>query len=449
MIGYGLSLPVLPFFLQELAQGRSVTSTAVSLHVGSITAVFALMQMLFAPLWGRLSDHSGTRRPILLLGLAGYAASMALAGISKNIFMLYGARMLNGTFSAAVLPIASAYIVDAVPEKHRARGLAWHGTAVGLGVVTGPALGAFLGDLVDKHPVHLDLMDVNAFSAPFFLASALAFLAVFIAGFWLPASTTVKINEFSRSKPYQAATANSAIDSGSKVVVVWLLLAFTGQFALSLFESTFVLHAREVMSFSIRQLGYVFMVCGFVMAVAQGTVVAGIIERYSPEKILPPGFLCMGGGLMALMVTREMNLVLVSVGVLAIGMATITPGIAVLISGRETSRIGRNLGLLTGTNSLGQIIGPLLGSMLFVYNIHLPYLLAAGALFAAAAYCFFPYNITHKKKLEPLLPPDADKDNEGDQAGRDHGKKQEPHDERIVSDKMAHQDKDAGRNQKQ
>ncbi|MBU4152978.1 MAG: MFS transporter [Proteobacteria bacterium] len=155
MIGYGLSLPVLPYFLQELIKYRGFTPSEISLHVGSVTAIFALMQMIFAPLWGRVSDSTGRRKPILLLGLTGYAISMALAGISENIGMLYGARMLNGVFSAAVLPMASAYIVDISPEKFRARGLAWHGTAVGLGVVSGPALGALLSAMVRRHPFHL------------------------------------------------------------------------------------------------------------------------------------------------------------------------------------------------------------------------------------------------------------------------------------------------------
>lgn len=252
-----------------------------------------------------------------------------------------------------------------------------------------------MGDLVDKHPLHIDFIDVNTFSAPFLLASVLTFLAVFIAGIWLPESVTVKTNKILRSQPYDSSTTNAAIDSGSPIVIC-LLLAFIGQFALSLFEGTFVLHAQYVMGFSIQQLSSVFMMCGFVMAVAQGTMVAGAIDRYGTRRILPVGFFCMGGGLVALMVVRELNLILTFVALLAIGMAIIIPAITVLVSSHGTNRIGRNLGLLTGTNSMGQILGPLLGSILFVHNIHLPYLLAATALIAAATYSFFADSLTHK-----------------------------------------------------
>ena len=164
MIGYGLSLPLIPFFLQQLLGLKNVTSAQVSIHVGTVTASFAFMQMIFAPLWGRLSDRTGRRRLLLLFGLSGYALSLAMVGLSDNVGMLYGTRMLNGIFSAAVLPIASAYIVDITPREFRARGLAWHGTSVGLGIVSGPALASFVSDLVKRHPLHLSFIDLNPFS---------------------------------------------------------------------------------------------------------------------------------------------------------------------------------------------------------------------------------------------------------------------------------------------
>jgi len=385
MIGYGLSLPVLPFFLQELAQLQDLTPQKISLHIGAITAVFAFMQMLFAPLWGKLSDQTRRRRPMLLLGLSGYAISMGLAGVSKNIVMLYGARMLNGVFSAAVLPIAGAYIVDTASEEHRARGLAWHGTAVGLGVVSGPALGAFFGDLVKRHPFHLGFIDANAFSTPFLLAAFLTIFPFIIAGIWLPESFLGKTETSTRLDEKQITGKETLLGN---YVVVSLLLALTSQFALSLFEGTFVLHAREVMNFNAAQLGSVFMVCGFVMAVAQGTAIAGFIEKLGAERILPYGFFMMGTALVALMFGRTMDGILISVSILALGMAIITPSLAVMVSHRSKDRLAKNLGLLAGANSVGQTLGPLFGGLLFVFNIHLPYLLAASALFLTAWKCF-------------------------------------------------------------
>ncbi len=386
MIGYGLSLPLVPFFLQELLELKDVTTTQVSIHVGAVTAIFAFMQMIFAPLWGRLSDKTGRRKFILLFGLLGYSLSLAFAGFSNNIGMLYGARMLNGIFSAAVLPIASAYIVDVTPLEFRARGLAWHGTSVGLGVVSGPAVASFVGELVKNHPLHLSFIDFNAFSAPFLLASVLSGFSVILAGVWLQESYP---GENNTSLPNTDTNLLSGQEPYVKQTIrVLLLLAFISQFGLSLFEGTFVLHAQNVMTISPLQLGYVFMVCGFVMAAAQGTVVASFIERFSARKVLPFGFVFMGIGLMMLMFGRSISAVLVLVGVLAMGMAINTPSIAVIMSSYTEGKIGKSLGLLAGVTSLGQTLGPLLGSLLFVINIHLPYLFSATAVFLAATYIF-------------------------------------------------------------
>lgn len=385
MIGYGLSLPLIPFFLQELLGLKNVTSAQVSIHVGTVTASFAFMQMIFAPLWGRLSDRTGRRRLWLLFGLSGYALSLAMVGLSDNVGMLYVTRMLNGIFSAAVLPIASAYIVDITPRKFRARGLAWHGTSVGLGIVSGPALASFVSDLVKRHPLHLSFIDLNPFSAPFLLASVLSVVSVIIAGVLLQESYPARNNN---SRPIQNTTPTGHESSVKSTIKILLLLSFIGQFGLSLFEGTFVLHAQNVMVISPLQLGYVFMVCGFVMAAAQGTVVASLIERFGAKKVLPFGFVFLGSGLMLLMLGRSIGVVLVIVGILAMGMAIITPGIAVLVSGYNEGQLGKSLGLLAGATSLGQTLGPLLGSMLFVINIHLPYLFSATAVFLAATYIF-------------------------------------------------------------
>jgi DHA1 family multidrug resistance protein-like MFS transporter len=309
--------------------------------------------------------------------------------------MLYGARMLNGVFSAAVLPIASAYIVDVTPLEFRARGLAWHGTSVGLGLVSGPAVASFVSELVKNHPLHLSFIDFNAFSAPFLLASVLSGFSVILAGVWLQESYP---GENNKSLPNTDTNLLSGQEPYVKQTIrVLLLLAFISQFGLSLFEGTFVLHAQNVMTISPLQLGYVFMVCGFVMAAAQGTVVASFIEKFSAKKVLPFGFVFMGIGLMMLMFGRSISAVLVLVGVLAMGMAINTPSIAVIMSSYTEGKIGKSLGLLAGVTSLGQTLGPLLGSLLFVINIHLPYLLSAAALLMAATYIFMQNRVTQEQ----------------------------------------------------
>ncbi len=384
MIGYGISLPILPFYLQKLALKGGLSPQYISVHVGALTAVFAFMQMIFAPLWGKWSDSLRRRKPLLILGLTGYAFSLALTGLSENIGMLYGTRMLTGIFASAIFPLTTAYIVEVSSEKQLVKRLAWLGTTAGLGVVSGPALGSLLSKMEGKNLFNISIIEFNNFSTPFYVTAFLVIIAMIGAGIWLREPFGKKMSPSTAESGLISVSITKALPRGP--IATSLILSIVGQFGLSLFEGTFVLHAQAVMNFNSTQLGVVFIVCGLVMAVAQGTVVAWFIEKYGPEKILPAGFFLMSAGLTLLMLTESMEMILVFVGILALGMAVITPSITVIITKHTKSNLARTLGLLAGSNSIGQTIGPLTGSILFVINIHLPYLLAAAVLLLAIMY---------------------------------------------------------------
>ena len=116
MIGLGITQPVLPFYVERLALGAGASRKAVAMHVGLITGVFALGQLLFAPVWGRLSDRTG-RRPLLLIGIAGYAVAQILFGLATSLWLLYAARILGGILSSATLPVAAAVTVQVVGKR--------------------------------------------------------------------------------------------------------------------------------------------------------------------------------------------------------------------------------------------------------------------------------------------------------------------------------------------
>src|SRR5690606_15236548 len=113
-IGFGIIIPVLPFYAEDL--GASPT------ELGLLMAVYSFMQLLFAPLWGRLSDQIG-RKPILIIGISGLAFSFFLMAIADSLFMLFVARILGGTLSAANMPTAMAYVADITTEENRSKGM--------------------------------------------------------------------------------------------------------------------------------------------------------------------------------------------------------------------------------------------------------------------------------------------------------------------------------------
>jgi len=121
MTGYGMTLATLPFFIERMASRGAITNTALVAHIGMLTGIFALMQLFFAPVWGKWSDCIG-RRPVILLGLGGFSVGSMLFGLSSGLIGLYTSRIIAGMMAAAILPIAAAYVSDLTNQDERAGG---------------------------------------------------------------------------------------------------------------------------------------------------------------------------------------------------------------------------------------------------------------------------------------------------------------------------------------
>jgi DHA1 family multidrug resistance protein-like MFS transporter len=369
MIGFGITLPVLPFYAERLALAQGATRKAVAIHVSLLTSLYALMQLLFSPLWGVWSDRVGRRR-LVLIGIAGTVIAQALFGVATTLWLLYGARAVGGILSSATLVAAAAYVADETSVDERGRGMAWMGTAVSLGAVTGLAIGG-ISTRRDLHFIgRYGHLKVDSFSIPFFVAAALALLTLGVALRWLP-----------ESLPPGAGTApGDAVSTGWRELGgklrLLLGLSTAGQFGLAIFESTFALYAQERMRYGPVQVGAVFTVCGLVMAVFQGVGVGYLSGRVREISQISVGFGLMGAGIVLLLTAHRLPLVLAVVGLLALGMALITPNLSALISTRGGLSAGAALGMQNAANSIGQVGGPLFGGMLFAWRAGAPFVLA-------------------------------------------------------------------------
>lgn len=404
MIGFGLILPVMPFYIERMALAEGTSSALITQHVGMLTGSFALMQFLFSPVWGKWSDRIG-RRPLFLTGLSGYAIGMLCFGMGTSLAMLYAARIFGGIFSAAIFPAATAYVSDVTSPKDRGKGMAWLGSAISLGIVVGPAIGAFLVRLNRSAAWRFGPFSIDDFSVPFFATALLASLAFSAAFIWLPESLKI---------PRAVALADHEIEKGSSKSILpvgilhrgptgagmhgfarnlissrliqFLILAFISQLALTTFEGTFALHAQKTVNYGPAQMGAVFVICGLVMAVAQGAIVSWLMEKAGEKILLSVGFALAALGLAFLMFTESRILILSVVALFALGIAFITPTLSAFISKRAVNHSGKALGLLNSANSLGQAAGPVISGFLLVRQVHLPFGLAAFLLGISAVY---------------------------------------------------------------
>lgn len=377
MIGFGITLSVLPFYVERLAVEGGASRQSIVLHVGLLTGVYPLVQLIFAPLWGRWSDRIG-RRPLIIIGNAGYVIAQVLFGLATSLWLLYAARILGGALSAVTLPVAAAYVADMTTEEERGRGMAWFGTAVSLGVVVGPALGGMLS----RRDWHFNLRYwhflADSFSIPFFAAGFLGLLALGAAIRWLPESLP------SPGTPAAKSEIKRDWRRLVKSLRPLLALALAGQFGLTIFEATFALYAQAKFNYGPVEVGAVFVVCGLVMTVFQAGAVGLLAGRISEIYQIGAGFGLMGTGIALLSTARTTFFVFAFVALLSLGMAFIAPNLAALISKRGGRQSGAALGIQNAVNSLGQASGTLLGGALFVWQMNAPYVLSGAVLIAVA-----------------------------------------------------------------
>ena len=379
MIGFGLTLPVLPSFVERLAIGPAATDAGVALHVGALTSAYAFSQIVFGPLWGWWSDRHG-RRPVIALGLVGVAASHVTFGLGTSLPLLYGARLLGGLFAAAVVVASTAAIVDRLPVGSRGRAMAWQGTAISLGFVAGPALGGLFAREAWHLPLTGQPLVFDGFSIPFFLAAAMSLAA-------LPSILRAPAPPRSESRGGSRVTHIAWRSMIGRMRDVFGLM-IVAQGVLALFEAVFALYATRVLRFGLNEIGLAFALCGLVMAVFQGGAVAWLSGRVSIRVQVSSGFALLGGGLLLLLMLDRVVAVLGAVSLLALGVALVTPNILTLVADRSGSAAGSGLGLVNTAAGLGQVVGPLAGGVLFGLRAELPFLVAGATTLAVAITTF-------------------------------------------------------------
>jgi MFS transporter, DHA1 family, multidrug resistance protein len=358
MLGYGIVMPILPFYIQRLgASGRDL---------GLLTAISALMQLFFAPLWGSLSDRVG-RKPVLLVGVFGYALTLLLFGLSTRLWMLFAARALNGMLSSATMPTALAYITDNTTAKERGGGMGQLGAAMGIGVVLGPGLGGVLS--------------TYSLATPFFVAAGLCLVSLVLVWLFLPESLPAT----ARREPAQPkATAFGQIwRSLVGPLGIMLVMAFVVSFGLSSFQGILGLYALRKFGYGPEQVGVIWMVVGGVLIVGQGALTGWLTKRWGEVTVIRVSLLTSALSYALILLAATYLTVLVTTGLFILFIALLGPALNALIASQTTMKQGFTLGLSNSFTSLGRILGPVWGGSIFDLNLNYPFLSGAAILLFA------------------------------------------------------------------
>lgn len=364
-LGFGITVPIIPYFAKNL--GGTV------IDVGLLMAVFSAMELVFAPLWGKLSDQIG-RKPILIIGLIGFGVSFMIGGFSSKLWMLYLSQIMAGILVAGVYPAATAYIADYTLPEERGRLMGMMGAASGLGVIIGPGLGS--------------IMAVWGINIPFFAASLVAFVTVIMGSMWLSESKITK-NQDSAAKTSFKDVLRSSFKS--YVGVFFLLMMFV-MLAISSIEGTFGYFVMD--KFSLSQIpsfmpllnvglnvtgpnviGIVFTFFGIFSVIAQALLVGKFIKLWGEEKTIVIGLLLLAFGSIFMVFSTDLISLIFSASVIAIALGLIMPSINTAVSNRTSDENqGVVMGLLGSFNSIGRVMGPAVGGFAYAVSMLLPYI---------------------------------------------------------------------------
>jgi multidrug resistance protein len=362
LVGFGIVIPILPIYADELGANGFV--------LGLVTGSFSLMQFLFAPFWGNLSDRLG-RRPILLISIAITAASYWLFSQSNTLFLLLLSRSLAGIGSANI-SAANAFISDITPPEKRAQNFGIVGAAFGLGFIFGPPIGGFL-----KNDFGIEWVG--------YTAAFLGALNFLMALFLLPES----ISDKSKTGPLfpnpfkEIATVLKRTD-----IRGFLLSNFIFITAFSMMHLTASLLWEERFDLNEKEIGYVFAFIGISVAVVQGFLIKYFKSWFGERQLYLWGAILLGIGLLAMPfvpVELFIPLELLALLVIAVGNGFFTPTVASLISqASRKGEQGKMMGLLQSIGSLSRVVGPLIGGVLYAQSASLPYIVAFFLMMATA-----------------------------------------------------------------
>lgn len=348
--GFGIIIPILP----------DIVSAG---HLAFMLAVYSAASFIMSPIWGSLSDRIG-RRPILMIGAIGFSISFLIFGLAvDHIIWMYISRVLGGIFSGALTACAVAYIADITNDEDRTKGMGLVGMSIGLGFIFGPAVGG--------------LLSVYGHAAPFFISSALSFGTFLLIIIFLKESLAVDQRTLKGSKRPSRWTAFHGM------MKYLYTLGFIVSLTLAGLETVLMYFQREKFGATSFDFGMMLLISGVVGALVQGGFVRRRIKKGEEPRYIALGLILSAAGFFLLLLSENFFTASLYLSVFAVGNALLRPCVTSLITQKTKVGKGVSTGLSSSMDSLGRIVGPLLGAAVYYIHLSLPFIFGGVICLAA------------------------------------------------------------------
>lgn len=383
-MGFGIIIPVMPDLVREVS-GTGYSDAA--LWGGYLSFSYAIMQFLFGPTIGNLSDRFG-RRPIFLVSLGVLTADFLIMAVAPSLLVLFIGRIIGG-IAAATHSTAHAFVADISARQERARNFGLIGAAFGAGFILGPIIGGFAGEFGTR--------------APFYAAAGLAFLNFCYGAAVLPETLTRD-----RRRPFDWRRANplgSVRQIAKFPMVAWFLVCvFLFETANFVYPAVWAYYTKEAHGWSSAEVGFSLAMVGVGFVIVQGWLLRLVLAKFGEIRTVLAGFLVSIIGLVGLAFANQSWMVYAWLPAIALG-AVIGPALTALMSNLTPDDAqGELQGLKSSVLGITMIISPLMMTQLFgyfsgpdapVYFPGAPFLAAAGLIMLA----IIPFAIGLRRKV--------------------------------------------------
>src|SRR5947207_1801097 len=350
LLGFGIVIPVLPFY----AEGTRFNATPRT--VGLLFASYSIMQLIFSPILGRLSDKYG-RRPFLLISIIGTGIGFLILGFATTLWMLFAGRILDG-ITGGNISTAQAYIADITTKEERAKGMGLLGAAFGLGFIFGPAIGGILSRW--------------GIQVPFLFAAAMCFANALLLYFTLPETVTPNhpVKNLAGARSFRNVLDSLKQPRLAFVLVIYFLFIV----AFSIMTTSFSLFTMFRFGYDAQHTGYLFAYVGLIAVIIQGGLIGRLVKRFGELPLVIFGAFCFAISLFAVPFVGPaaggLAALLIGGGVFSMGNSLATPALTSLASKSVgAAEQGVILGVTQSVASLARAVGPFVAAVLINSSI--------------------------------------------------------------------------------